>query len=94
MSRRSSSNCSGRGPGAGVRTPWTLASEEVWLRTHRLAGRTFVLAGIAVVATAVFNVAAFVEFGMLALAAAIPVVYSYVLYRRLEGFNGGGSNTL
>src|SRR4051812_32389422 len=60
----------------GVRTPWTLASEEVWLRTHRLAGRTFVLAGIAVVATALFNVAAFVEFGMLALAAAIPVLYS------------------
>ena len=22
----------------GVRTPWTLASEEVWIRTHRLAG--------------------------------------------------------
>ena len=34
----------------GIRTPWTLANEEVWLRTHRLGGKCFVAAGFAVVA--------------------------------------------
>ena len=25
----------------GIRTPWTLASDEVWSRTHRLGGKVF-----------------------------------------------------
>lgn len=29
----------------GIRTPWTLASDEVWSRTHRLGGWVFVLIG-------------------------------------------------
>ena len=29
----------------GIRTPWTLASDEVWARTHRLGGWLFLLAG-------------------------------------------------
>jgi uncharacterized membrane protein len=30
----------------GIRTPWTLASEEVWNKTHRLGGKIFILAGL------------------------------------------------
>lgn len=30
----------------GIRTPWTLDSEEVWRKTHRLAGWLFVGAGL------------------------------------------------
>ena len=29
----------------GVRTPWTLASDPRWNKTHRLVGRLFVLLG-------------------------------------------------
>ena len=29
----------------GIRTPWTLSSAYVWERTHRFAGRAFILAG-------------------------------------------------
>jgi uncharacterized membrane protein len=29
----------------GIRTPWTLASDEVWLKTHRLSGILFAGAG-------------------------------------------------
>lgn len=32
---------------AGIRTPWTLSSEYAWIRTHRLAGRLFMVAGLA-----------------------------------------------
>ena len=30
----------------GIKTPWTLASEEVWRRTHRAGGLVFVVSGI------------------------------------------------
>ena len=29
----------------GIRTPWTLSSEEVWNKTHRFGGKVFMLAG-------------------------------------------------
>jgi immunity protein, SdpI family len=85
---------------AGIRTPWTIASETVWERTHRLAGWLFVLAGLAGLATS------FVPFlriwGLVAaimLACFIPVGYSYYAYQRytVDGreplsppFDGGG----
>lgn len=28
----------------GIRTPWTLADAQVWDKTHRFAGRLFVIA--------------------------------------------------
>ena len=30
----------------GIRTPWTLSSEEVWNKTHRLGGKLFILSGL------------------------------------------------
>jgi len=36
----------------GVRTPWALADERVWLRTHRFTGRLMALAGVALAAVA------------------------------------------
>lgn len=30
----------------GIKTPWTLSSETVWTRTHRVAGRLFFAAGV------------------------------------------------
>lgn len=73
----------------GIRTPWTLASDEVWLRTHRLGGRLFVLAGIVVLVSGLLGGGPVPMLAAVAVAAVIPVVYSYVLYRRLEGFNRG-----
>jgi uncharacterized membrane protein len=70
----------------GIRTPWTLASEEVWLRTHRLGGKLFVLAGIALLVSGFFGGSMLVLVISLVAAGLIPVVYSYVLYRRIEGF--------
>jgi uncharacterized membrane protein len=32
-------------PVAGIRTPWTLADDEIWDKTHRFGGWAFVLAG-------------------------------------------------
>ncbi len=38
----------------GIRTPWTLASDAVWERTHRVGGRWMVAHGIAVAGAAIF----------------------------------------
>jgi len=72
----------------GVRTPWTLASEEVWNRTHRLAAKLFVLAGLVVASGAFLGLRLWPIVVAIGLAALIPVAYSYVLYRRLEGAPG------
>jgi uncharacterized membrane protein len=34
-----------KNPWMGMRTPWTLASDENWARTHRFAGYTMILGG-------------------------------------------------
>lgn len=67
----------------GIRTPWTLASEEVWLRTHRLGGPLFVVAGLILMVGAFFGAGFSLIVIVVAIAAIVPVVYSYVIYRRL-----------
>ena len=66
----------------GIRTPWTLSSDTVWQKTHRLGGVTFVIAGLSFLASPLFaDPLNFVIPMSATLAAAlIPVVYSYILF--------------
>jgi uncharacterized membrane protein len=73
----------------GIRTPWTLASDEVWLRTHRLGSKLFVFAGVVLIISGLVGGGPILLLVVLAVAAGIPIVYSYVLYRRIEGFRNG-----
>jgi uncharacterized membrane protein len=69
----------------GVRTPWTLASETVWIRTHRLTAWLFVVIGVAGFAAVVAGVPLFWCFvTLMILGVCVPVVYSLTLYKRLE----------
>jgi immunity protein, SdpI family len=70
----------------GIRTPWTLASEEVWLRTHRLGGKLFVLAGLAMFVLALAGAGPLATNVPLIAAALVSVAASYFIYRRVEGF--------
>jgi uncharacterized membrane protein len=68
----------------GVRTPWTLASETVWIRTHRLAAWLFTggaLIGLVGILAGLHPVICFSVFGV---AAIVPVFYSLFLYKKLE----------
>jgi uncharacterized membrane protein len=68
----------------GIRTPWTLASETVWNRTHRVAAWLWVvtgLVGFGMVLAFNWMIASLV---LLLVAAFIPVLYSLILYKRLE----------
>jgi uncharacterized membrane protein len=68
----------------GIRTPWTLESEEVWRRTHRLGGRTFVMGGLLCMLAAMlpWRVAPWLAMAGLILAGLVPVIYSYVIWRQ------------
>lgn len=68
----------------GIRTPWTLSSEYTWEKTHRLAGRLFLIVGITCIISAfVLNgiTIVFVMTGGAIGAALISVVYSFLVYR-------------
>ena len=68
----------------GIRTPWTLADEQNWFRTHRLAGKIWVLGGLIVALTALapesFQVPVFLT--ILAVMVVTPFVYSYTEFRK------------
>lgn len=70
----------------GIRTPWTLASEEVWIQTHRLSGKLNVVGGLATLTAALLGAPNPWLFGILGTAALIgslgPVIYSFFLWRR------------
>jgi uncharacterized membrane protein len=68
----------------GIRTPWTLDSERVWRETHRVGGWTFVVGGLITMLAAALpaTAAPWVALGGLTLAALVPVVYSYLSWRR------------
>jgi len=68
----------------GIRTPWTLSSDTVWRKTHRLGGWVFVIAGVLFIASAfVPGVASAIPIGVvIALLAVTPVLYSLYLWLR------------
>lgn len=71
----------------GFKNPWTLSSQTVWTRTHRLGGRMLFAAGILCL-VAIFTppVLSFVlVFGSLLVATVYPSVMSYLWYRREQG---------
>lgn len=69
----------------GIRTPWTLNSDRVWERTHRLGGWLFVLGGIIGIAAAFIpGIHVWVVIIPLLAISLITTIYSYVIYQRLE----------
>jgi uncharacterized membrane protein len=68
----------------GIRTPWTLASPRVWDRTHRVAAWLYVAVGLVGFVAALLGSPPVACFVFLIAGALAPVVYSLVLYKRLE----------
>jgi uncharacterized membrane protein len=67
----------------GIRTPWTLSSDTVWAKTHELGKWMFIGAGIICIPCAFLGEAAFwVMMIALMTAAFVPIVYSYILWKR------------
>jgi len=74
----------------GFRTPWTLESEVVWKKTHRLIGRLFFFSGIisAIVLAFIPQEYALKLIVVLILGGTLyGSVYSYLLFKRIEKQN-------
>ncbi|MGH8200038.1 MAG: SdpI family protein [Steroidobacteraceae bacterium] len=75
----------------GIRTPWTLADEEVWARTNRVGGWLIVLAGLVMAATGIMGFRMVPGLIAVGAAAAVSVGYSYVIWLRVNRGNGKSS---
>lgn len=65
----------------GIKLPWTLADENNWNATHRLAGYIWMLGGVVLLVNAFFfNV--YVFLAIVLVMTVIPCVYSYMYYRK------------
>lgn len=70
-----------RNPLVGIRTSWSMASDENWARTHRFAGLLGTAGGVVALVGALVGYFPVVVFAVLG--SALPsVVYSYLLSRR------------
>lgn len=69
----------------GIRTPWTLSSDIVWDKTHKLGAKLFKIAGV-IALLGIFageNAVYFILIPVMC-AAIYPCVYSYFEYQKLK----------
>lgn len=70
----------------GIRIPWTLASEENWRKTHRIAGFVYVFAGIVMIFNTLllwvdWVIMLIIIVGVMLV---IPIGYSFLYYRKTK----------
>jgi len=72
----------------GIRVPWTLESESVWRKTHKLAGRLWFWSGLLLLLSAFVLPQAILGrtlFAAVMVMAIIPIAYSYVMFQKEKG---------
>jgi uncharacterized membrane protein len=70
----------------GIKTCYTLANEDVWFMTHRLAGKLWFLGGFGMILT-IFLPTNAIWIALIIITAIIvivPVLYSYFVYQRIN----------
>jgi uncharacterized membrane protein len=68
----------------GIRTPWTLASDAVWIATHRLGARVFMIMGITGAIAIALGISPVWCFALIVAGIFYPVFYSLWLSKKLE----------
>lgn len=68
----------------GIKTPWTLANETVWAKTHRHGGFVWFLAGfiMSVLAFLPGYGSAILYFAVILIASLEPILYSWLQYQK------------
>jgi uncharacterized membrane protein len=75
----------------GIRTPWTLKSPEVWLRTNRLFGSIMLIGSLALIIPCIFLPSTWTVILLLVFLAIISfgsMIYSYRCYKSLPLSHG------
>jgi uncharacterized membrane protein len=71
----------------GIKTPWTLESEEVWKLTHILAGKLWIVGGLLIVIFSLVlseDVNFYIFMTITAIISIVPIVYSYIVFKELK----------
>ncbi|MDK6729488.1 SdpI family protein, partial [Aerococcus urinae] len=64
----------------GIRLPWTLDNDDNWIKTHRLAGKIWVIGGLIIFFNSFVQIAVtFVLVFTLIIMIVVPMIYSYWL---------------
>jgi uncharacterized membrane protein len=68
----------------GIRTPWTIASDDVWAKTHIHGGKVWLIAGLfmAVLSLLPGDAISYISFALIMIAAFEPIIYSWVLFEK------------
>ena len=74
----------------GIRTPWTLANEQVWNLTHRLAAKIWVFVSLVMLPVCLLTRnSSWLFFIYIAILVLTPSIFSYVKFKELEGLKKG-----
>lgn len=67
----------------GIRIPWTLYDDKNWYKTHRMAGKLWVIGGLIILLESFIQVALPYVMGVvIAIMIVVPIVYSFILSRK------------
>lgn len=67
----------------GIRIPWTLSDDKNWYKTHRMAGKLWVIGGLIILLESFIQVALLYVMGVvIAVMIVGPIVYSFILSRK------------
>ena len=67
----------------GIKTPWTLASPQVWDATHRMAGKLWFFGGILGAVVSIAGVPMGYTIAYMMIISLFPVVQSYFIYKKI-----------
>ena len=73
---------------AGIRLPWTLNNDDNWRKTHLLGGKLMFAGGLVIAVIclfASFTLAMISMVTIVCLVTFVTCIYSYILYRKLNG---------
>ncbi|MDY2775024.1 MAG: SdpI family protein [Streptococcus infantarius] len=67
----------------GIRIPWTLSDDKNWYKTHRMAGKLWVIGGLIILLESFVQVAMPYVMGVvIAIMIIAPMIYSFLLSRK------------
>ncbi len=64
----------------GIKLPWTMADDENWNKTHRMAAPVWVICGLLIIIMGLIGEPTWIEPTAIAIAVLLPTVYSFALH--------------
>ena len=64
----------------GIKLPWTMADDENWNKTHRMAAPVWVICGLLIIIMGLIGEPTWIEPTAIVIAVLLPTAYSFALY--------------